>query len=192
MALAGTAALVGIFLVVRIIMGSLIEALFVVSVIPFGAASVIVAMYLHGKPLSMFIIMAVIGLSGVVVNTSILMVDSIRRYRKEARTSERARQAVIEGTAERLRPILVTTVTTLGGLFPLGYGFGGYDAFLSPMSLALGWGLLFSTLLTLGLVPALYLVSDDLKKLGRRIARLARFVLSFARRGNEKIFRLSE
>jgi multidrug efflux pump subunit AcrB len=170
MALAGAAAVTGIFLVVWIIMGSLIEALFVISVIPFGAAAIVIAMYLHDKPLSMFVIMAVIGLSGVVVNTAILMVDSVRRRLKEVSGNGEVRQAVIEGVVERLRPILVTTVTTLGGLFPLGYGLGGYDAFLSPMSLALGWGLLFSTFITLGLVPALYLVADDLKTILRRVA----------------------
>lgn len=174
MAVAGAVAVIGIFLVVWIIMGSLIEALFVISVIPFGAASIVLAMYIHDKPLSMFVIMAVVGLAGVVVNTSILMVDSVRRRIKELKNPSETRGAVIEGTVERLRPILVTTVTTLGGLFPLGYGLGGYDAFLSPMSLAIGWGLLFSTLLTLGLVPALYLVSDDLKTLGGRIASWVR------------------
>ena len=174
MALAGGGAVLGIFLVVWIIMGSLIEALFVISVIPFGAAAIIVAMYLHDKPLSMFVIMAVVGLAGVVVNTSILMVDSVRRRIRETRDPSEIRDAIIEGVVERLRPILVTTVTTLGGLFPLGYGLGGYDAFLSPMSLALGWGLLFSTVITLGLVPALYLVTGDLKSVARRIAVLVR------------------
>ena len=170
MAVAGAAAVLGIFLVVWLIVGSLTEALFVVSVIPFGAASIILAMFLHGETLSMFVILAVIGLAGVVVNTSILMVDSVRRRLNEAPDDPSSRrEAIVEGVVERLRPILVTTVTTLGGLFPLGYGLGGYDAFLSPMSLALGWGLLFSTLLTLGLVPALYLVAADLRSIASRL-----------------------
>jgi len=69
---------------------------------------------------------------------------------------------------ERLRPILVTTLTTLGGVLPTAYGIGGYDPIVSIISLAIGWGLAMSTLVTLFLVPALYTVAGDIK---RKIAR---------------------
>ena len=61
----------------------------------------------------------------------------------------------------RLRPILVTSLSTLGGVLPTAYGFGGFDAVMSPMSLALGWGLAISTSVTLLLVPSLYVTAND-------------------------------
>ena len=64
----------------------------------------------------------------------------------------------------RLRPILVTSMTTFGGVIPTAYGIGGYDAVMSPMSLALGWGLAFSTFVTLFLVPALYVTANDINR----------------------------
>ncbi len=70
---------------------------------------------------------------------------------------------MIDAVVERLRPILVTTLTTLGGVLPTAYGIGGYDAVVSPMSLALGWGLAFSTSITLFLVPTLYTLAGDLR-----------------------------
>jgi multidrug efflux pump subunit AcrB len=175
MGVAGGLAVVGILLVVFLMMGSIIEALFVVSVIPFGAAAIILTIFIHGYPLSMFVVLAVIGLAGVVVNGSILMVDSIKRYRgglPEDASPEQEKQAVIDGVVERLRPILVTTVTTLGGVFPLGYGLGGYDAFMSPMSLAIGWGLAFATLITFGLVPALYIIAGDIRSIPSKVRSL--------------------
>jgi multidrug efflux pump subunit AcrB len=172
----GVAAIIaisGILLVVFLMMGSVVEALFVVSVIPLGAAAIILAIFLHGYPLSMFVLLAVIGLAGVVVNASILMVDSIKRYQAslpEGASPAQEQQAVIDGVVERLRPILVTTVTTLGGLFPLGYGIGGYDAFMSPMSLAIGWGLAFSTIITFGLVPSLYIIAGDIRRIPQKMS----------------------
>ena len=78
------------------------------------------------------------------------------------------REALVEAIVGRLRPIIVTTLSTLGGVLPLAYGLGGYDAVLSPMSLALGWGLLISTPVTLLLVPCLYTLANDIR---RRVAR---------------------
>ncbi len=69
---------------------------------------------------------------------------------------------------QRLRPILVTTLTTLGGVMPTAYGIGGYDALMSPMSVAIGWGLVFTSMVTLFLVPALYSLVDGFT---RSIAR---------------------
>ena len=77
-----------------------------------------------------------------------------------------AQQRVFDAVVTRLRPILVTSLTTLGGVMPTAYGLGGYDAVVSPMSLALGWGLAFSTLVTLLLVPTLYTLAGDLRELG--------------------------
>ncbi|MCA9698984.1 MAG: efflux RND transporter permease subunit, partial [Myxococcales bacterium] len=149
-------AVLGIVTVIALIFGSFLEALFIVTVIPFGAAGVFLAFFLHDKPLSMFAMLGIIGLSGVVVNAAIVMVDGINgriaAAREQDPDGEGDQQAMIDAVVERLRPILVTTTTTAGGVLPTAYGLGGYDAVLSPMSLALGWGLIFATLITLFLV----------------------------------------
>ncbi|MEM9452530.1 MAG: efflux RND transporter permease subunit [Myxococcota bacterium] len=173
-------AVFGIVVVIAVILGSLLDALFVVSVIPFGAAGVILAFYFHGMPLSMFAVLGIIGLSGVVVNASIVMIDAVKQRQRDAEYSAHdstehgapsARDIIVEAVVQRLRPIVVTTLTTLGGVLPTAYGLGGYDAMLSPMSLALGWGLVFATSITLVLVPSLYAIAEDVRRLGRRRAR---------------------
>ena len=156
----------GIGVVIWLLLGSFVEALFVMVVIPFAIAGVIVTFFLHGKPLSMTAMMGAIGLAGVVVNASIVMVDSIHR-RASQQPNAADNEPLIAAVVERLRPILVTTLTTLGGVLPTAYGLGGYDSIVSPMSLALGWGLAFSTLVTLFLVPPLYSIARDLSR-GKR------------------------
>ncbi len=158
-------AVVSITLVIAVMLGSFLEALFVVAVLPFALAGVVLTFFLHGMPLSLFAMLGAIGLAGVVVNASIVMVDSVHRRLAACRDADphARREAVIDAVVERLRPILVTTLTTLGGVLPTAYGLGGYDAVVSPMSLALGWGLAFSTSITLFLVPTLYTLAGDLR-----------------------------
>lgn len=163
----GTIALLafaGIGLVIALMLGSFLEAAFVIAIIPFAIASVILAFFLHGQPLSMFALMGSIGLAGVVVNAAIVMVDAIHRRVKDVRGDPEARMdAILDAVVSRLRPILVTTLTTLGGVLPMAYGIGGYDSIVAPMSLAIGWGLAISTVVTLFLVPCLYTVANDLR-----------------------------
>lgn len=163
-------AVIGITVVITLMLGSFLEAFFVVAVVPFSAAAVVLTFFLHGKPLSLLAMMGAIGLAGVVVNASIVMVDSIhRQLRSVDGDGPRARrEAIIDAVVARLRPVLVTSLTTLGGVMPTAYGLGGYDAVVSPMSLALGWGLALSTLVTLLLVPTLYTLAGDLRELGGR------------------------
>ena len=179
----GLMAILGISVVIWLLLGSLIEALFVMTVVPFAIAGVILTFFLHGMSLSMTAIMGAIGLAGVVVNASIVMLDAIHRANdKEKRntgsqglTDEQGlspgetETLMIGAITNRLRPILVTTLTTLGGVLPTAYGIGGYDAIVSPMSLALGWGLAFSTLVTLFLVPVLYSFARDIRGLLTRL-----------------------
>jgi multidrug efflux pump subunit AcrB len=169
-------AVLGILMIIALILGSFLEAAFIIAVIPFGAAGVILAFFAHGKPLSMFAMLGIIGLSGVVVNAAIVMVDAINtRVRAAAGDPDTdADTAMVDAVVERLRPILVTTLTTCGGVLPTAYGLGGYDAVLSPMSLALGWGLVFATAITLVLVPCLFRVAQDLRAIAGRVFGAAR------------------
>jgi multidrug efflux pump subunit AcrB len=172
--IAGVVAIIGITLVIALILESFLDAMLVISVIPFGAAGVILAFAAHGRPLSMFAMMGIIGLAGVVVNSAIVMVDAIKqRWRAHANDGLGDRNdLMVEAVVERLRPVLVTTLTTCGGVFPTAYGLGGYDAMLSPMSLALGWGLVFATLITLVLVPCLVEVGQDVRRLASGLYRV--------------------
>jgi len=158
---------VGIGAVIAIMLGSFLEAFFVIAVVPFAAISVVVTFWMHGLNFSLLPLIGTIGLSGVVVNASIVMVDSVhqaqRRIRSGASDEERS-EVIIEALVTRLRPVLVTSLSTFGGVMPTAYGLGGYDAVMSPMSLALGWGLAFSSGVTLFLVPALYVAANDINR----------------------------
>ena len=174
--LAALLALGGITIVIALMLGSFLEAAFVVSVVPFAIAGVILAFFIHGQPLSMFAMMGGIGLAGVVVNASIVMIDAVHRNVKQlaSGTEEERREALLDAVVGRLRPIIVTTLTTLGGVLPMAYGIGGHDVVVAPMSLAIGWGLALSTGVTLFLVPALYTVAGDLRSFRFRPPRIRR------------------
>ena len=163
-ALAAILAVVGISVVIWLMLGSLLEALFIMLVIPFALAGVFLIFFIHGQPMSMFAMMGTVGLAGVVVNASIVMVDSIHRRVSEDDGDGDRNSRIIEAVTERLRPIMVTTLTTLGGVLPTAYGIGGYDPIVSIISLAVGWGLAISTLVTLFVVPVLYSLAGDLRR----------------------------
>jgi multidrug efflux pump subunit AcrB len=151
-------AVFGIIMVVTLLTGSILQAIFVISAIPLGMIGVIWAYDTHGIAISMFAMLGITGLSGVVVNDSIVMVTSLNRRAEAAGNVTDMIEIVAGGAAERLRPVLLTTMTTVAGVMPTAYGLGGRDALLSPMSVALGYGLIFGTAITLVLVPALYVM----------------------------------
>jgi multidrug efflux pump subunit AcrB len=151
-------AFIGIILVVMLLTNSLLQAVFVVSAVPLGLIGVVWAFAAHGISISMFAFLGVTGLCGVVVNDSIVMVTSLNRVSAETTGLNDLYDEVVEGAKVRLRPVILTTLTTVAGVMPTAYGLGGRDAVLSPMSMALGWGLIFATVITLFLVPSLYVV----------------------------------
>ncbi len=158
--------IIGIYLLLVILFNSFTQPFLVMIAIPFGFAGVIVAFALNGEPLGFLAVLGLIGLTGVVINDSLVLVDHLNNLRSQK--SGNAFDIIAEGTANRLRPIILTTVTTVAGVLPLAYGFGGADPFNAPMALALGWGLIFATPLTLILVPCLYAISVDIAdKFGR-------------------------
>ena len=148
-----------VFLILASNFNSLIHPLVVMVAIPFGAIGVIVMFMLHGEPFSFLAIIGVVGLSGVVVNDSIVLVDFINRLRNKGIDR---RHSIIEAGQMRLRPVILTTVTTVLGLMPVAYGIGGGDPILIPMALAMCWGLVFATALTLIVIPCIYAIIDDI------------------------------
>jgi multidrug efflux pump subunit AcrB/outer membrane protein TolC len=164
--IAGLIALLGTFLVISVILDSIFKPLIVMSVVPFGAAGVIFTLFFHSMPISMFSMISLIGLTGIIVNGSILMVYSIGG--SPAKDKD---EGIKTGAVGRLRPILLTTFTTFFGLIPTAYGAGGYDFFISPMCLTMGWGLLFGTTAVLILVPVLYKLGDDIHVLKSKFGK---------------------
>jgi len=138
----------------------------VMLAIPFGVIGIICGFFIHGQPLSFMAMMGFVALTGVVVNSSLVMAVFIQRKIKDGMAW---REAVMESGKRRLRAVLLTAITTVVGLLPTAYGWGGFDPFVAPMALALSWGLLFATFITLFSIPAALGVGMDVKGLGCRI-----------------------
>ncbi|MCA9404292.1 MAG: efflux RND transporter permease subunit [Candidatus Omnitrophica bacterium] len=154
-----------IFILLVAMFRSLIQPFIVMIAIPFGIIGVILSFWVHdmllptGRPLNFFALMGLVGLTGIVVNDSVVLMDFINRLRKEGKNR---RESLIEAGLMRLRPVIMTSVTTIGGLISVAYGIGGGDPFLKPMALAIVWGLTFSTGLTLIGIPCIYAIVDDI------------------------------
>lgn len=158
---AGVIALLSIYLVVALLLNSLGQAFIVVAIIPFAIVGVIWAFYAHGQSLSFFSTMGTLGLIGVVVNDTIIMVTEVNSELAENKGANLVR-TVVSGAVNRLRPVLLTTFTTVVGLLPTAYGIGGKDALIMPLTLAMAYGLLFATLITLVLTPSLLVLGHDI------------------------------
>ncbi|MCD4781034.1 MAG: efflux RND transporter permease subunit [Candidatus Omnitrophica bacterium] len=155
-----------IFIILTAIFHSMVQPLIVMTAIPFGFLGILIAFMLHGQPISFFALMGAVGLTGIVVNDSVVLVDFINRLRISGKGR---RESLIEAGRTRLRPVLMTTITTIGGLVSVAYGIGGGDPFLKPMGLAIIWGLLFATCITLIVIPCFYAIIDDIiEKILRR------------------------
>jgi len=160
-------AIIGIYFLLVLLFNSLTQPFLVMIAIPFGVTGVIAAFGFHGEPFGFFSVLGIIGLSGVVVNDSLVLVNHINEL-KQAQPETPVRELIAEGTSNRLRAIIITTVTTVVALLPLAYGFGGTDPWMAPMALALGWGLLFASPLTLVLVPCLFMIGQDIGGIFKR------------------------
>ena len=154
-------AAVVIYIILVSIFRSLVHPVIIMGVIPLTLLGVIWTFFFHGLPLSFLALMGVVGLTGVVVNDSIVLVDFIKKSRRNGLSPY---DATIEAGAMRLRPVFLTTITTFLGLIPTAYGIGGYDPFLKPMAVSLSWGLAFGTLITLLVTPVLYNIFADIRR----------------------------
>ncbi|UAB69610.1 efflux RND transporter permease subunit [Vibrio sp. SCSIO 43132] len=149
------AALLGIYFVLVIMFNSMLQPLLVMSVIPFALVASLMALLVHLQDISLFALIGALGMMGVVVNNTLVLINQINVLRGQGYASY---DTVIEAASSRLRPILLTSITTVVGLIPLAYGLGGTDVYMGPMSLTLGYGLLFSLPVVLFVVPCLYLL----------------------------------
>ncbi len=162
-------ALLLIYFLLGSLFKSFIQPLIVMAAIPFALDGVVIGHLIMGEPLSFLSTMGLVALAGVVVNDSLILVDFINRARKEGTPRD---EAILKSGVARLRPVLLTTVTTVGSLVPLAFFASGQAKFLSPMAISVVWGLSFATILTLILIPCLYAILDDLEALLRRLLPL--------------------
>jgi multidrug efflux pump subunit AcrB len=144
---------------------SYLQPLIIMSAIPFGFVGAVLGHLIMGFKLSILSIFGAVALTGVVVNDSLLLINMINEKRKEGLE---AWHAVIEAAQSRFRPIILTSLTTSLGLTPIILEKSMQAQFLIPMAISLGFGILFATLITLLLVPAMYLILEDIIKLFRR------------------------
>ena len=152
-----------IFVTISLSFRSVVYPFLVLLTIPMGICGVIWALTIHNQPLSLMSMIGIVGLSGVVVNVSIILLKYIQ---ERIHHGIDFMDAIKEACVRRLRPIGITTITTLTGLLPTIYGIGGVDTFVQPIALVLGWGLFVATILTLLTLPALIsLTGGVLKKI---------------------------
>ena len=155
-------ALLVIFAMLAVPLNSYIQPIIIMSAIPFGIVGAVFGHLIMGYSLSVLSMFGVVALCGVVVNDSLVLIDFANR---KERTGMSRRDAVHEAGIHRFRPIILTTLTTFGGLSPMIFETSRQARFLIPMALSLGYGILFATLITLILVPSLYLIIEDLIRL---------------------------
>jgi multidrug efflux pump subunit AcrB len=153
-------ALIAIYALLAIPFRSYSQPLIIMSAIPFGLIGAVFGHLVMGLTLTILSMFGMVALTGVVVNDSLILIDLINRERAAGASLNRA---VIESGVRRFRPILLTTATTFLGLTPIIFETSMQARFLIPMAVSLGYGIVFATMITLILVPALYRILEDLR-----------------------------
>jgi multidrug efflux pump subunit AcrB len=152
--------LAGIYLVLAWVFSSWTRPIVVMAIIPFGLVGTIYGHNFHGVPLSMFTVVGLLGMTGIIINDSIVLVTTIDEYAEERGLVP----SIIEGTADRLRPVMLTTLTTVLGLMPLLFERSAQAQFLKPTVITLVYGLGFGVFMVLLVVPALLAMQQDVSR----------------------------
>ena len=158
-------ALLIMYVLMAIPLRSYIQPAIVMSVIPFGLVGAIAGHIIMGENLSIMSMCGIVALAGVVVNDSLVLVDYVNRELAKGRG---VIDAAWEAGAARFRPILLTSLTTFAGLTPMLLETDLQAKFLIPMAISLSFGILFATVITLFLVPCIYIMLEDVKGLFKR------------------------
>ena len=177
-------ALLVVFVLMAIPLGSYIQPGIVMSVIPFGIVGAIIGHILMGANISIMSMCGIVALSGVVVNDSLVLVDYVNRHRIRGKSIV---EAAWEAGAARFRPIVLTSLTTFAGLSPMLFETDLQAKFLIPMAISLGFGILFATFITLILVPCVYLLLEDLKSLIFKPEKIRNWEDKFRSQGLERL-----
>ncbi|NUM89793.1 MAG: efflux RND transporter permease subunit [Bdellovibrionales bacterium] len=161
-------AALAIFAILVVTFKSFLQPFLVMVSIPMGFTGVVWALMFHGRPLSFMAMLGMIALAGVIVNNAIVYLDFFNAMRREGLAPQ---EAALKAAGVRLRPIILTCVTTVLGLMPTAYGIGGYDGFVAQICLALGWGLTIGALLTALIFPTLVVILEGFAAFADRWAR---------------------
>ncbi|MCP4911815.1 MAG: efflux RND transporter permease subunit [Oligoflexia bacterium] len=157
---AGLIAMVGIFALLVFIFNSFLKPFIILTTIPLGLFGFAISFYLHDRPVSFLALIGVIGLAGIIVNSGIVLISYIDQLLKEG--SKDINEILVDAAVTRFRPVLVTSLTTISGLFPTAYAVGGSDSMLIPMTMAMAWGLTTGTIMTLIWIPCAYGILMDI------------------------------
>ena len=153
-------ALLMIYFLLAIPFKSYVQPLIVMSAIPFGIVGAVLGHMIMGYNLSLLSLMGIVALTGVLVNDSLVLIDYAN---KQMAKGLGVYEAIHSAAKRRFRPIILTTLTTFGGLAPMIFETSIQARFMIPMALSLGFGILFSTLIILVLIPCFVLITDDVK-----------------------------
>ena len=156
---ASIAALFLIYILIAIPLKSYLQPIIIMSVIPFGLIGAVIGHIVLDEAISMFSLFGIVALAGVVVNDSIIMVDFINKAREAGRSIV---DAVVESGTQRFRAIVLTSLTTAAGLMPIMTETSTQAQFVIPMAISIAFGIVFATVITLFLIPCLYVILDDL------------------------------
>ncbi|MFT6388921.1 MAG: multidrug efflux pump subunit AcrB [Cellvibrionaceae bacterium] len=162
LALAAVGALLGIYALLAIPLRSYSQPLIIMSVIPFGFIGALVGHIVLGLSFSILSVFGLVALSGVVVNDSLIMVDFVNRARAQGLP---IKSAAVRAGMQRFRAIILTSATTFFGLLPIVLERSLQAQIVIPMAISLAFGILFATVITLILIPSLYLMLDDIHRL---------------------------
>jgi HAE1 family hydrophobic/amphiphilic exporter-1 len=159
--------LVLVFMVLASQFESILQPFIVMLTIPLAGVGTVLTFFILGKPLNMMAYIGIIMLAGIAVNNAIILIDRINQLRESGTPKK---DAIILAGAQRIRPILMTSITTILALLPLTIGIGESASLRSPMALAVIGGLFSSTILTLIVIPCVYWIVDSFGDLltGRR------------------------
>ncbi|KID12605.1 acriflavine resistance protein B [Rhodobacteraceae bacterium PD-2] len=172
-----TLVLLGVYLVLAWVFASWTRPFVVMAIIPFGLVGTIYGHNLWDVPMSMFTVVGLLGMTGIIINDSIVLVTQIDEYARDRGLIP----SIIDGAADRLRPVFLTTATTVLGLAPLLYERSADAQFLKPTVITLVYGLGFGMVLVLLVVPALVAVQHDLARFGAAARRGLRFRVGHVR-----------
>ena len=143
-------------------LNSYIQPIVIMLAIPFGLVGAVIGHIIMGYSLSVLSLFGIVALSGVVVNDSLVLIHFANQRCGQGCG---AMDAIHDAAIHRFRPIMLTTLTTFGGLAPMIFETSRQARFLIPMAISLGYGILFATVITLVIVPSVYMIVDDLRRL---------------------------
>lgn len=151
-------AFMGIFLILILTFKNIFQPFLVVLTIPLGVMSVIWTLFFARMPLSFMAMLGVVALAGVIVNNAIVLIDFVNNQREKGLDKI---ESIVMAAKLRIRPIFLTSTTTVAGLLPTAHGIGGLDKFVVPIAMALAYGILFGSIFTALFIPAAVAVMDD-------------------------------